>query len=48
MDKDCMKCHGTGIVKDANGSIHTCWDCLASGQMDTHSKRVDEFKQIKV
>jgi len=48
MNKDCPKCHGTGVVKEASGQIHTCWDCLNSGSMDTHSKEVSEFKQIKV
>ena len=36
--KDCPKCKGTGIVKEANGQIHTCWDCLQSGEYDQHSK----------
>ena len=48
MDSSCEKCHGTGVVKEADGSVHTCWICLAAGRMDTHSKKVDEFKQIKV
>ncbi len=28
----CRKCNGTGLVKEKNGTIHTCYDCL---QMNT-------------
>ena len=38
VNKDCPKCKGTGIVKEANGTIHTCWDCLRKGEFDVHSK----------
>ncbi|MBR9705121.1 hypothetical protein GOV12_06940 [Candidatus Pacearchaeota archaeon] len=24
----CEKCNDTGIVKDKDGSVHTCFDCL--------------------
>ena len=41
-DVNCDKCHGTGIVKEADGSIHTCWACLEKGDMDTHSKEVKD------
>ncbi|GEM_PF-850433 len=37
-DKFCQKCKNTGIVKEPNGQVHTCWDCLASGRLDNHSK----------
>jgi DnaJ-class molecular chaperone len=38
----CPKCKGTGIVKEKNGSTHTCWDCLAAGRLDVHSKNVKD------
>jgi len=44
MGKECPKCHGTGIVKDENGTIHTCWDCLNKGDFDVHSDKVPESK----
>lgn len=47
MSEECPKCHGTGIVKEANGSVHTCWDCLAKGQLDVHSEKVPDSK-VKV
>ena len=34
----CLKCKGTGIVKDPDGTNHTCWDCLFAGKLDNHSK----------
>lgn len=36
--KVCEKCKGTRIIKDKDGTIHTCFDCLESGEMDQHSK----------
>lgn len=39
---ECPKCHDTGIVKETNGSVHTCWDCLAAGKLDAHSKNIPD------
>lgn len=39
-NKNCPKCHGTGIVKESDGSIHTCFDCLAKGELNQHSKEI--------
>jgi DnaJ-class molecular chaperone len=41
---NCPKCHGTGIVKEKDGTIHTCWDCLANGDFDVHSEKVPDSK----
>jgi|MGYP002817230330 hypothetical protein len=35
---ECPKCKNTGIVKEKDGSVHVCWDCLKSGRLDVHSK----------
>jgi len=48
MEEQCPKCHGTGRVQDPDGMIHTCWDCLASGKLNTHSSDVKNFKEMKV
>jgi len=40
MENKCVKCHGTWIVKEMDKSVHTCWDCLNSGKMDTQRKDV--------
>jgi len=34
----CPKCKGTKRVKQKDGTIGPCWDCLLSGEMDQHSK----------
>jgi len=44
MGKDCPKCRGTGIVKEEDGSVHTCWDCLQDGSMNVHSDNVADSK----
>ena len=38
MDYECSKCKNTGIVKEKDGSVHVCYDCLNSGRLDVHSK----------
>lgn len=35
----CSKCKGTGMVKESDGSVHVCWDCLREGRLDVHSKQ---------
>jgi hypothetical protein len=44
MSNDCPKCHGTGMVKEKDGSVHTCWDCLQKGDLDVHSDKVSDSK----
>jgi len=34
----CQDCKNTGIVRDDDGSVHTCWKCLQEGRLDAHSK----------
>lgn len=47
MEKDkknlCPKCNGTGVVKDKNGTIHTCFDCLQAGRLDMHDKEIKDY-----
>ncbi len=45
-EKKCEKCRGTGIVKEKDGTAHTCFDCLFSGRMDQHTKDMRRFKDI--
>ena len=40
-NKNCPDCKGTGMVKDCSG-VHTCWKCLANGEMEQHSKDVKD------
>lgn len=40
----CPDCKGTRIVKEANGSVHTCWKRLKEGKLDVHSKKLPDTK----
>ena len=40
----CEKCKNTGIVKDPDGKVHVCWDCLRNGRLDVHSKDLPDVK----
>lgn len=40
----CQKCNGTGIVKEKDGSCHTCWDCMTAGRLDQHSENMPESR----
>jgi len=42
--EECPKCHGTGVVREKNGTMHTCWDCLEKGKLDVHSDTVPDSK----
>lgn len=42
MASRCDKCNGSGMVKDTDGTCHTCWDCLSAGRLDAHSKNVKD------
>lgn len=46
MDKGekCSKCGNTGTVKDKDGTVHVCWDCLREGRLDVHSKKLPDSK----
>jgi hypothetical protein len=43
----CPKCKGTGRIHGPDG-LHTCFDCLTSGKLDTYNKEIKssqlEFK----
>jgi ribosomal protein L37AE/L43A len=36
----CEKCRDTGIVKELNGDVHTCWKCLQEGKLGQHSDKL--------
>jgi Zn-finger protein len=38
----CQKCQGTGRMRNADGSIQTCMDCLLAGRLDSHTKDVKD------
>ncbi|MBS3085871.1 hypothetical protein J4225_04275 [Candidatus Pacearchaeota archaeon] len=40
----CPKCKDTGMVKEKDGTIHVCYDCLQKGRLDVHSKNLPDTK----
>ena len=44
MEEKCPKCKGTGMVKEKDGTVHVCWDCLKAGRLDVHSKSLPDHK----
>ncbi len=36
----CEDCKDTGIVKEKDGNIHTCWKCLQEGRLGQHSDKL--------
>ena len=45
---ECPNCKDTGIVKEKDGSVHTCWKCLEEGRLDAHSKSLPDNTDIKL
>ncbi|UCD20602.1 MAG: hypothetical protein JSW08_02380 [archaeon] len=46
-DPNCPKCKGKGLVKEKDGTVHVCYDCLTRGSLDQHSQKVkDTNKKI--
>ncbi len=48
MEEDCPKCHGKKIIKEKDGTVHTCFDCLNRGQMDQHDKNIKSAEELRI
>ena len=46
-NKFCHECRGERIIKEKDGSVHTCWTCLMEGRLDAHSKNLPD-SDIKI
>jgi len=44
----CMKCKGVGTVKEKDGTIHICYDCLAAGRLDQHDKKIKSADELGI
>jgi len=44
----CEKCKNTGQIKEKDGTIHICFDCLASGRLDQHDKKIRDAKDFGI
>lgn len=36
---NCEKCNGRGMIKEKDGTVHICFDCLAAGRLDQHGDK---------
>ncbi len=45
---DCPKCHGTRIVREKSGTVHTCFDCLQNGKIDQHDKNIKSAEELRI
>ena len=39
----CADCQGTGIVKEKDGTNHTCWKCLSEGKLEQHTTNIKDY-----
>ena len=46
--ENCPKCQGTGRVKEKDGTIHVCYDCLQDGGMDQHDKNLKSAEDLRI
>ena len=44
----CAKCGGAGRIKEADGTIHICFDCLREGRLDQHNKEIKDAKELGI
>ena len=44
----CPKCKGTGRIREKDGTVHVCYDCLAKGRMDQHEKNPKSAEDFRM
>jgi len=44
----CPKCNNTGKVKERDGTIHICFDCLNAGRLDQHDKNLKSAEELRI
>jgi ribosomal protein L37AE/L43A len=47
-DAVCPKCNNTRMIKEKDGTIHICFDCLNSGRLDQHEKKLKDAKDFGI
>ena len=45
---ECKRCGGKGIIKEPDGQVHVCYDCLAKGKMDQHDKNPKTAEDYRI
>jgi len=46
--ENCPKCKGTGRIREKDGTIHVCYDCLLDGGMDQHNKDLKSAEDLRI
>ena len=44
----CPKCKNTFNIKEKDGTVHICYDCLIAGKMDQHDKKIRDAKDFNI
>ncbi|MEM3091236.1 MAG: hypothetical protein QXU39_01075 [Candidatus Pacearchaeota archaeon] len=44
----CKKCGGKKIIKEKDGTIHTCFECLEKGRLDQHDKNPKTAEELRI
>lgn len=45
-DINCPKCKGQGIIKEKDGTVHICYDCLNNDKFNQHGNPRDSGIKI--
>ncbi len=45
---DCPKCKGERRIKEKDGTIHICFDCLNAGRLDQHDKKMKSAQDLGI
>jgi len=45
---DCPKCKGERRIREKDGSIHICFDCLQAGRLDQHDKKMKSAQDLGI
>jgi DnaJ-class molecular chaperone len=44
----CEKCKGKGVIKEKDGTVHICYDCLFSGRLDQHNSKIKDASDLGI
>jgi len=45
---DCPKCRGKRIIREKDGTVHTCFECLVAGRMNQHDKNPKTAEDARI
>ncbi|MFA5953137.1 MAG: hypothetical protein WC812_00945 [Candidatus Pacearchaeota archaeon] len=44
----CKKCNDKGMIKEKDGTVHICFDCLTSGRLDQHNSNLKDASDLRI